>query len=303
MDSSVTRRGQLCWYKKPEVGLIAINDAFLLESAIYFLLKKHFKGETYYVDLLELFHDVTYQTEVGQLIDLITAPEDHVDLSKFSLDKHRLIVIYKTAFYSFYLPVALAMYIDKIPHSYPSPTPSPNYSSEIKPYDIALDILVQIGEYFQIQDDFLDYYIPAEQLGKVGTDILDNKCSWVVNTALAVLDTTDATSSSTPASYLLSGSNPAFVKARSNLTPSRKTEIRAILDANYGRKDAEKEAKVKAVFNEIGIKDIYEEYEETIYKQLIDKIEGIPESEGKGGHILRKDVFKMFLSKIYKRQK
>lgn len=125
----------------------------------------------------------------------------------------------------------------------------------------------------------------------------------MVNTALAVLDTTDATSSSTPASYLLSGSNPAFVKARSNLTPSRKTEIRAILDANYGRKDAEKEAKVKAVFNEIGIKDIYEEYEETIYKQLIDKIEGIPESEGKGGHILRKDVFKMFLSKIYKRQK
>lgn len=88
MDSSVTRRGQPCWYKKPEVGLIAINDAFLLESAIYFLLKKHFKGETYYVDLLELFHDVTYQTEVGQLIDLITAPEDHVDLSKFSLDKY-----------------------------------------------------------------------------------------------------------------------------------------------------------------------------------------------------------------------
>lgn len=29
----------------------------------------------------------TYQTEMGQMIDLITAPEDHVDLSKFSLEK------------------------------------------------------------------------------------------------------------------------------------------------------------------------------------------------------------------------
>ena len=30
----------------------------------------------------------TFQTEIGQLIDLITAPEDHVDLSKFSLEKY-----------------------------------------------------------------------------------------------------------------------------------------------------------------------------------------------------------------------
>lgn len=87
----------------------------MLEGAIYYLLKKHFRMESYYVDLLELFHDVstqaasslsrsrpkltlprsppcpfpqvTFQTELGQLIDLITAPEDVVDLSKFSLEK------------------------------------------------------------------------------------------------------------------------------------------------------------------------------------------------------------------------
>jgi hypothetical protein len=44
---------------QPGVGNIAINDAFMLEGAIYFLLKKHFRGEKYYVDLLELFHDVS----------------------------------------------------------------------------------------------------------------------------------------------------------------------------------------------------------------------------------------------------
>ena len=30
---------------------------------------------------------MTFQTELGQLVDLITAPEDDVDLSKFSLEK------------------------------------------------------------------------------------------------------------------------------------------------------------------------------------------------------------------------
>ena len=88
MDSSITRRGQPCWYKNAEVGLIAINDSFMLESAIYYLIKSHFRQESYYVDLLELFHETTYQTEMGQLIDLITAPEEHVDLSKFNLTKY-----------------------------------------------------------------------------------------------------------------------------------------------------------------------------------------------------------------------
>jgi geranylgeranyl pyrophosphate synthase len=58
MDASITRRGQPCWYKVDGVANIAINDAFMLEGAIYFLLKKHFRPEPYYVDLLELFHDV-----------------------------------------------------------------------------------------------------------------------------------------------------------------------------------------------------------------------------------------------------
>lgn len=68
--------------------MIAINDSFMLEGAIYRLLKSHFRQESYYVDLLELFHDTTYQTEMGQLVDLITAPEDRVDLSKFSLERY-----------------------------------------------------------------------------------------------------------------------------------------------------------------------------------------------------------------------
>jgi farnesyl diphosphate synthase len=58
MDQSVTRRGQPCWFRMEGVGNIAINDAFMLEAAIYHLLKSHFRSEAYYVDILDLFHEV-----------------------------------------------------------------------------------------------------------------------------------------------------------------------------------------------------------------------------------------------------
>jgi farnesyl diphosphate synthase len=49
-------------------------------------------------------------------------------------------------------------------------------------------ILLPLGEYFQVQDDYLDCYGEAEAIGKIGTDILDNKCSWLINTALGLVN-------------------------------------------------------------------------------------------------------------------
>lgn len=250
MDQSITRRGQPCWYKVEGVNEIAINDSFMLEGLIYILLKKFFKKEPYYADLLDLFHEVTFQTELGQLLDLITAPEDHVDLSKFSLAKHSFIVIFKTAYYSFYLPVLLAMIVCGI-------------DSELD-FKQAKDVLIPLGEYFQIQDDYLDCFGKPEDIGKIGTDIQDNKCSWIINTALTIA------------------------------TP----EQRAILDANYGLKNADNEAVVKKLFNEMKIDQLYLQYEEKIVGELKEKISKIDESRG-----FKKDVLTAFLNKIYKRSK
>jgi farnesyl diphosphate synthase len=250
MDSSKTRRGNPCWYLAPKVGMIAINDAFMLESAIYLLLKKHFKQEKSYIDIVELFHEVTFQTECGQLCDLITAPEDSVNLDNFSLDKFSFIVIYKTAFYSFYLPVALAL------HYIGAATP--------KNLQTALDILIPMGEYFQAQDDYLDAFADPTVLGKIGTDIQDNKCSWLINQALRKV-------------------NP---------------EQRKLLEENYGQKDSQKEAKVKELYHELKLKDFYEQWEEERVTDIRSKIEKVDESEG-----LKKEVFEAFLQKIYKRSK
>eukprot|EP00076_Gallus_gallus_P029852 XP_015154135.1 farnesyl pyrophosphate synthase isoform X2 [Gallus gallus] len=166
MDQSLTRRGQLCWYKKEGVGLDAINDSFLLESSVYRVLKKYCGQRPYYVHLLELFLQTAYQTELGQMLDLITAPVSKVDLSHFSEERYKAIVKYKTAFYSFYLPVAAAMYMVGIDSK--------------EEHENAKAILLEMGEYFQIQDDYLDCFGDPALTGKVGTDIQDNKCSWLV---------------------------------------------------------------------------------------------------------------------------
>ncbi|EKX32323.1 hypothetical protein GUITHDRAFT_166729 [Guillardia theta CCMP2712] len=183
MDESHTRRGQPCWYKLPEVKKMAINDGLILESCIFLLLKKHVKpyNVELYHNCVELFHEVSFQTELGQLLDMTTeSPEGKLDFSRFTLERYKLIVKYKTAFYSFYLPVAAGLYLAGLTGE--------------KDLELTKEITIAMGEYFQIQDDFLDCYGDPETIGKagtdfwsscqIGTDIQDKKCGWLCVQAL-----------------------------------------------------------------------------------------------------------------------
>ncbi len=42
------------------VGMLAINDSLSLEACVYVILRKYFKKESYYVDLLETFQEVKF---------------------------------------------------------------------------------------------------------------------------------------------------------------------------------------------------------------------------------------------------
>ncbi|PVU95679.1 hypothetical protein BB559_001253 [Furculomyces boomerangus] len=249
MDESPMRRGRPSWYRNEGVGMIAINDSFIIESAIYRILKKYFRDTDYYVELLEIFHEVTYQTELGQMVDLTTAPEI-VNLDMFSIEKHTFIVKYKTSFYSFYLPVALALL-------------ATGKKNSKEAFDIARNILVPMGVYFQVQDDYLDLYGDVNLTGKVGTDIKDNKCSWLVIQALKVCS----------------------------------PEQRMILDKHYGRKSDADEQKVKQVFEQLDIKGIFHKYSDETEQKLVEQIESID------ANIVNPKVFISFLQKISKRQK
>ena len=41
-------------------------------------------------------------------------------------------------------------------------------------------LIVEIGRLFQVQDDFLDVFGDSTQTGKFGSDIAENKCSWLI---------------------------------------------------------------------------------------------------------------------------
>ncbi|KAJ2609793.1 Farnesyl pyrophosphate synthetase [Coemansia sp. RSA 1365] len=251
MDESPSRRGQPAWYRRKDVGILAINDSFILESCIYRLLKKYFHSEPYYIGIVELFHETAYQTELGQMVDLLTAPENDINLDRFSIQKHGYIVEYKTAYYSFYLPVALALLMTGTPVDSPV-------------FQVAKDILIPLGKYFQVQDDYLDCFGEPEFIGKIGTDIEDNKCSWLV------------------------------VQALDRVTP----EQRKVLDENYGRKSpAEHALRVKQIYRDLDIEGVYKKYEDETIAELQDKINKVDES------LVPREVFTAFLNKVAKRTK
>merc|ERR1719453_2309407 len=126
--------------------MVAVNDGILLEASIYKLLKNRFGNGKHpaYGSMLDVFHETTLQTATGQMLDLITAPIGKVDLSKYTMGTYTNIVVYKTAFYTFYLPIACAMLLS----GYRDPAL----------FAKAREICVLMGEYFQVQDDYLDCY-------------------------------------------------------------------------------------------------------------------------------------------------
>lgn len=128
----------------------------------------------------------------------------------------------------------------------------------------AKDILVDMGEYFQIQDDVLDCFADPEVLGKVGTDIQDNKCSWLVVQALA------------------------------HASP----EQRELLVRDYGKHDDEAVERVKALYRELELYQQYERYEEDSYRRLRERIDTV----AAGGRVPGA-IFDSLLHKIYKRSK
>lgn len=172
MDDSLLRRGQACWFRQRDVGLLAINDALILKSSINLLLKSQFKSEIYY-KFSELFNEIQLSTEIGQMLDMNVKNKESDDLMNF----YKLITKYKTSLYSFYLPFACAFILA-----------NDNNSLDINfiKLEKEKEILLDIGHLFQVQDDVLDVFGDPEKTGKIGTDIDEGKCTWLLCKSLSL---------------------------------------------------------------------------------------------------------------------
>eukprot|EP00092_Neocalanus_flemingeri_P061590 GFUD01074094.1.p1 GENE.GFUD01074094.1~~GFUD01074094.1.p1 ORF type:complete len:388 (-),score=78.24 GFUD01074094.1:438-1601(-) len=254
MDGSITRRGQPCWYKKQDIGLGAFNDSIILETCVYSIIRNYFRSEPYYLDLLENMLEVTKFTTYGQSLDTLSAHNftqvkgQPNSLDSFDMSRYSAIVKYKTSYYSFYLPVSLAMNIAGI--------------KDPELFKGAKTILLEMGHYFQVTDDFLDCFGDPEVTGKVGTDIQDGKCSWIVVKALEIAS----------------------------------DEQKKILALHYGSQKTEDVEVVKELYNKLDLIEKYNAYETQFYADILEHIEKVC-----AGNAIPKEVFTTFLNRIYKR--
>ena len=217
------------------------------------MIKRHFGKTPEYGAILDIFLDTTWRTELGQGLDLTSAPlpgMGDADLDRFTIERYRLIVLNKTAYYSFHLPVVVGLILAGLGDAAAAPGVE--------------QILLRMGEYFQIQDDYLDCYADAAVLGKIGTDIQDNKCGWLVVQALATCNDTQ----------------------------------RAELKLHYGKHNVESIAAVKAVYKELNLEKRFEDFEATSHAELLALIDTVVQTTP-----IPRTVFTTLLAKIYKRAK
>ncbi|KAL3309556.1 hypothetical protein Ciccas_011898 [Cichlidogyrus casuarinus] len=235
MDNSVLRRGKPSWYVKQQgegLGLISINDGFHLYTCVQQLIINLYKeapdkDRPTFHKLLQLFHDIAFRTCMGQGLDIVSSAQDRSRagwIKEMTAEKNRMIMTWKTAMYTYYLPIAAGMILADV--------------TDESMLERVKEVSIQLGTYFQIQDDFLDVFAERQLLGKEGTDIVEGKCSWVVCRAVSLA--TD--------------------------------EQLHSLEANYGVNDPTKVAKVKRLFEQLDIRGQYEQTETEMVQQIKDSL-------------------------------
>nr|CCC91446.1 unnamed protein product [Trypanosoma congolense IL3000] len=187
MDKSLTRRGEPCWYRRPGVTpQCAINDGLILKSWAQRMATHFLVDRPYFQDLHRYFNEVDYTTAVGQFYDVTSMfdsnkldPElpkpTEVDYKEFTWANYKRIVKYKTAYYTYFLPLVMGLLVSG--------------AQSVVDMGTTEQLATLMGEYFQVQDDVMDCFTPPEKLGKIGTDIQDAKCSWL---AVKFLEKADA---------------------------------------------------------------------------------------------------------------
>ncbi|GJQ11339.1 hypothetical protein GpartN1_g3130.t1 [Galdieria partita] len=248
MDSSQTRRGQKCYYLLPKVGMNAINDAMILQSFIYRLLYKYFHDSECYVKLVDIFQQVTFITELGQLLDTGSQNATEDSFSLFTKENLERIYDYKTGNYTFYLPFALGLILAR--------------KDEGDTLKRVYSLCMELGKYFQAQDDFLDCFGDPEVTGKIGTDIEDNKCSWLIVNALALCS----------------------------------TDQMQTLKQCYGKRDSSCVEQVKNIYRKLGLVQLFEEFESSMYTTIRDQITLLDNN-------ISKAPFLRVLDSLYRRKK
>ncbi|XP_013136960.1 PREDICTED: farnesyl pyrophosphate synthase-like [Papilio polytes] len=170
-DNCQTRCGKPTWHSLPNVGLLAINDASMLRSFIYEMLKNNFDQNTS-TKMENCINEAFFTINIGQYMDIMMSKSR--DLDKFTVEQYNFLNDYKSSFYTVKLPILLALELC-------------NKSSEDS-YSNVDKIGMDLGILLQMQNDVMDYIDRDSASVKTSSDIQKNKCSWPAVTALKHLN-------------------------------------------------------------------------------------------------------------------
>ncbi|KMQ95445.1 farnesyl pyrophosphate synthetase [Lasius niger] len=122
-------------------------------------------------DISKWMAKIILMTAMGQSLDLLSTnfgKKPKLDL--FTMDRYNSIVKYKCSYYTFILPITVAMHFAGI--------------KDLEMLRQTKTILFEMGHFFQVQDDYLGCYGKPEVIGKDNTDIEEGKCTWLIVVAL-----------------------------------------------------------------------------------------------------------------------
>lgn len=161
----------------------------------------------------------------GQSADYLTSG---MSVQKFNQNVYRTIVDSKASHYTFAMPTILGMTLAHVK--------DPQIFQQVKA------ILMELGSWYQIQDDYWDCFGDFGTSGKVGNDINEGKCTWL---AVKFMET------------------------------ASEEQMRLFLQI-YGNNKPEDVEKVKKLYRDVELPKVFKACEEEFYGELWKKIADLP---------------------------
>lgn len=149
------------------MGTVALNDAILLESSIFVLIKKYFKGLPLYLDFVDLFHDMLFQY---QLQRLSTKRNNGLQLDFVSSESGVGLDNFRPSTESLYNPLVIALLL----------TGLRNDSN----METSRRIMFAIEDYTQLHAEFLSYFGDSQAGAETFKKFQPRRHSWFFSQAL-----------------------------------------------------------------------------------------------------------------------
>ncbi|XP_045537458.1 farnesyl pyrophosphate synthase [Papilio machaon] len=220
-DQAKTRHGQPCWHLLPEVDNLIMNDACMFRCLINDILKAHLEGSVY-IKMIDIFNKMNLFIAIGQHLDTMIPKAK--DYSLFTQENYDKIVRYKCTFYCLEMPIMLALILCQ--------------KDDEATFKRVSYIVRDVGNLFQMMNDFTDFCEEEIVFDKTGTDIQAGKCTYFA------------------------------VKALERASPEQKE----IFKASYGSWDPEDVRHIKNLYNDLDLISLYKEQHNFKYNRFLKNV-------------------------------